>query len=194
MSGRGPSTYRIGTLAAMAIVLAACGGPQNETGGGSAAGETAAANAAESATLRNREGPAQADTLDLIIARLGTLEGEFVKSGPAASMQFTGDGSLLRSFLSFGDQAVHRLVDCMDRQEPARATYDENPVTLGLMCYAALRLTVYHEPVDESGDLTGEWAGFIDASASREDLIAAQRAWQNVLQDQAYVFYPPDTF
>src|SRR3546814_15058636 len=67
------------------------------------------------------------------------------------------------------------LVACIDDPRPARATLDGAPVTLGVVCYQALRLVAYVEA-------TG-WPGHIGPLASPAARRAAKRAWQAVLAE-----------
>jgi len=134
------------------------------------------------------------DSLQAMIERLAELEGSFDTGDVTGPLQFAGDRSFLRAFAQFGDSAVFRLVECMDRYEPAKATFNGKPVALGVMCYTALQSVAYYEHTDEHGDLTGEWAGYIDATASREEMLRAQNAWRKVIADSAYVLLPPPNF
>src|SRR3546814_19245300 len=65
------------------------------------------------------------------------------------------------------------LVACIDDPRPARATLDGAPVTLGVVCYQALRLVAY---VEAPG-----WPGHLAPLASPAHRSPAKPAWQAVL-------------
>jgi hypothetical protein len=74
-----------------------------------------------------------------------------------------------------------KLVDCIDDPRSAAATLDGKPVSLGVMCYQALRQTAYVE--------ADNWPGHIGPLAGPEARQAAKQAWQATLAEQRYVLH-----
>ena len=115
---------------------------------------------------------------------LARLPGNFTAwdQGP---WEFTGDAQVLRAFDEYGDSAVVRLVECLDRSEPARATAKGKPVPVGVMCYWALRRLAYFEWHEDPAYADG-WPGEIEPTASLEALRAAKQAWAAVVREKRY--------
>lgn len=120
-------------------------------------------------------------SLTALIDSLGALPGEFVLSGLV--WDFQGDTQMMNAIAAKGDSAVAALVDCLGNDQLARATVEGRRVPMGVMCYTTLQRTAYPlEP--EDGD--GSWPGFVEPTASVEELKKAQEAWRAVVADKAY--------
>ena len=74
---------------------------------------------------------------------------------------------------------VPALVACIDDPRPAAATLDGRPVSLGVMCYQALRQTAYVE--------ADNWPGHIGLFALPSERTAAKEAWQAALAEHRAV-------
>lgn len=122
--------------------------------------------------------------LQALLGSLARLPGDFTAwdQGP---WEFTGDAQLLRAFDDHGDSAVVRLVECLDRSEPARATAKGKSVPVGVMCYWALRRLAYFEWHEDPAYADG-WPGEIEPTASLEALRAAKQAWAAVVREKRY--------
>jgi hypothetical protein len=125
---------------------------------------------------------------DAVIRQLATVEGEFTRE-----WDFSGDNTIFRRIGSLsdsgavGDTAVAHLADCIGRTEPARATFRGSPISLGVVCYAALQHLAYHEEADSSGHLTPYWPGFLyTPEATPNQLAAAQRVWVKAAREGSY--------
>lgn len=79
------------------------------------------------------------------------------------------------------EEKLADLVTCIDDPRPAQATLDGQAVSLGVMCYQALRLFAYVEKAD--------WPGHIGPQAAPAERSAARAAWQAVLGEGAYVLH-----
>jgi len=128
-------------------------------------------------------------TLDSLIDRLRYVEGTFVNP-VAGRWDFTGDRSALVAFERFGDTAVARLVDCLDRPEFAAATVRARRVHMGYMCYAALARVAYYEwHQHQDVEKTPSWAGEVPATASADELRRAKAAWLIVANKRLYFLH-----
>jgi hypothetical protein len=128
---------------------------------------------------------ASADTLSVLVDSLTRLEGEFVAT-QVGTYEFSGDRSVLLAFTTYGDSAVAKLVDCIDRPDLAAARFRGSPVRVGFMCLTALEHTIYstkHEDADDP-----EWPGLVEPGADPAALRAAKKAWQEVVATKAYRF------
>lgn len=79
------------------------------------------------------------------------------------------------------EEKLPDLVACIDDPRPARATLDGKAVSLGVVCYQALRLLAYVEKPD--------WPGHIGPQATPAERRAAREAWQAVLKEGAYALH-----
>lgn len=79
------------------------------------------------------------------------------------------------------EQRLAELAACIDDPRPGRATLDGKAVSLGVMCYQALRLLAYVEQPD--------WPGHIGPLATPAERRTARAAWQAVLGEGAYVLH-----
>lgn len=126
-------------------------------------------------------------SLTALVDSLGRLPGDLASDqGP---WEFTGGNSIVSAFDQFsGDSVVVALVQCLDRKEPAKATARGRPVTLGVMCYWALRHLAYYEYYQYEGDPESpeRWAGQIDPTATPDQLRAAKEAWLKVVRERKY--------
>jgi hypothetical protein len=72
------------------------------------------------------------------------------------------------------------LVNCISDESPSHVLLKDSPVVLGVVCYEGLTKLIYFES-DSS-----RWAGYVDASATHQQLLAAQKAWRRVVQKKEY--------
>lgn len=86
------------------------------------------------------------------------------------------------------ETALRELIDCLDDTTPSRSTYAGKAVPVGVICYEAISVLAYHEPVDADGDIAPHWPGDVPPTATVEELQAAERAWRRVLKDKTYIF------
>lgn len=106
-------------------------------------------------------------------------EGRFIWEDARQDYIFSDRSGLFELLSPMPESDLPILVACIDDPRPARATLDGAPVTLGVVCYQALRLVAYVEA-------TG-WPGHIGPLASPAARSAAKRAWQAVLAEGRYV-------
>ena len=125
--------------------------------------------------------PVVQPSLSALLDSLARLPGEFRLVG--FQWQFSGDDHVFRSIADHRDSAVVHLVDCLDRVTPAAATVEGRRVPVGVLCYAALQRTAYST---EHEDGTGEWPGFLEPTATAEELTAAKTAWLEVVRTRRY--------
>lgn len=131
----------------------------------------------------------QAVPSDSLAALIGTLKhvpGRF-EQGVNGVMVFKGDRNIFRAIREFEDNAVVRLVACLDDTMQAAATSNGRNVLTGVMCDQALKATAYYEAVDERGDADPTWPGYISPDATATQLRAAKKAWEVVVRKRAYV-------
>jgi hypothetical protein len=119
------------------------------------------------------------------MGKLSSLAGSFEVRPATGVVRFRGETALFVAIADFKDEAVRRLVECLDASQPARATFRGAPVPLGAMCYEALRMTAYHEATDERGDVVPGWPGSI-RSPTLDQLRRAKAAWQDAVRRNAY--------
>ena len=123
------------------------------------------------------------DPLALLVDSLAKIPGEF-ESNPVGTFSFRGDETLFNAFYQYADSAVVALVECLGNSSPARATYEGRPVPIGYMCYSALIRMAYPTAFEDS---PGDWPGvLLNPAPSADELRAAQRAWEEVIAQDAY--------
>lgn len=165
-----------GTVVAVLYVGLACGRTEPERARAVPrvdSTDKAPANAAEGSDLSG------------LLARLRIASGHFELS-PQGNWVFRGDHDVLTAFIPFADSAVDSLVACLDDTTRARATAGGQRVAFGVMCYAALGRVASFEWGKEDEDSAGRWPGVIHPDDSPPDLLAAKRAWQDVLSARRY--------
>ncbi|MGD0886934.1 MAG: hypothetical protein ABSA46_18990 [Thermodesulfovibrionales bacterium] len=143
--------------------------------------------------------------LDNIVSILEALDGkfEYKEEGPflktktgfkrAGVTVFSGDdsafvhlGNIIDKYPDTAHKVITTLVDCIDSVKPTRATYKDKPVSLGIMCYEALRNICYYEATDKEGSIT-TWEGIVLPGATRGDLGAAKKAWEKIVKERSYI-------
>lgn len=127
------------------------------------------------------------DSLSKLIRALWETDGSFEPSGFGGSWVFNGDRSVIIAVARFEDSAVAPLIDCMGEFQPARATVNGRPVMRGTMCAEVLRIGVIYEATDSLGEFDDQWPGYTDPMATEGQLRAAQAAWRDVLDREAYI-------
>lgn len=175
-----------GATVAALVLTAACGpssksNPPQGTEGGQADSVTGPVPASGVAPA-SRTASAKSVTLSALLDSLRRVPGEFSLS-PASMWRFSGDPSVFVALFDYGDSAVARLVDCMDRSDPVIATLNGKPVVLGIMCATALQRIA---SASEHEDASDKWTGVIEPSATPVQLKAAKKAWQEVVARKAY--------
>jgi hypothetical protein len=109
------------------------------------------------------------------------FEGSFRWDAPQRAHVFSNRPGLAALLEPSPEQRLAALAACIDDPRPARATLDGKAVSLGVMCYQALRLLAYVEKPD--------WPGHIGPLATPAERRAARAAWQAVLDDGAYALH-----
>ena len=123
-----------------------------------------------------------ADSLGVLTANLQQLRGSY-SIGAHGQWVFSGDRKLFEVIAAHGDSAVARLVDCLDNTTAALATVEGRPVSMGVLCYEALRFTAYAEP---EGIDSGEWPGTVMPTTTGQGLRDAKAAWLKVVRQRGY--------
>jgi len=126
---------------------------------------------------------------------LATIEGRFGWRPEANAHDYSKWEELINAALAQSPGAerdnppeslLAELVDCFDDSSPSSSIFRDQTIPLGWVCYAALTGLVYHEEVDENGDIT-RWDGYPKFPASLQDMKAAKAAWQKVLIKKTYL-------
>jgi hypothetical protein len=143
----------------------------------------------QAATTSVVNAEARSDSLPLLIEQLRSIEGVF-RISAGGVWEFSGDRQLFEQIRLFRDAAVEQLVRCLERSEETRTLAQESFVPLGVLCYEVLTDIAYHEAVDSTGGIDGEWPGYILPTASLIEIRAARRAWADVVQNRSYILYP----
>lgn len=112
---------------------------------------------------------------------LQRFEGSFRWDAARGEHDFSDRPGLAALLGAAPEQRLPELAACIDDPRPARATLDGKAVSLGVMCYQALRLLAYVEQPD--------WPGHIGPLATPAERRAARAAWQAVLEEGAYVLH-----
>lgn len=119
--------------------------------------------------------------------QLATLSGHYVWNSQEKMYVYTNPSGLDEIAQAYDlETLLPQLVSCMDNATPTQSTLNHEAVPLGVLCYQAITLLVYHEEVNEGGDLL-DWPGYIHLPASPADLKAAQEAWRKVISEKNYV-------
>jgi hypothetical protein len=126
------------------------------------------------------QGPA--DSLGVLTGNLGQLPGSY-SIGAHGQWVFSGDRKLFEAIAAHEDSAVARLVDCLDDTTAAIATVEGRPVSVGVLCYEALRFAAYAEP---EGIDSGEWPGTVMPTTTGQGLRDAKAAWLKVVRQRGY--------
>ncbi len=157
---------RVIAMAAV-IVLVGCPSPVRE-----AASDEGSATAAESP----------------LIEALAEIPGRF-EQAPGADAWIYSHAVEIEAMLSDREphSSLEELVACLDDRRPSASVLRGDRVSVGIVCYQALRQTAYFEPADADGDIVPDWPGDIPPDALLEDLLAAQQAWIAVLDKRSYI-------
>ena len=147
---------------------------------------------AATSTSVERSGVSDDDAIAALTRGLWDAMGSFTASHPAAG-DFHGDRAPFEALTEYADSSADRahalirnLVACMSDTAPANARYRDQAISRGMMCYIGLLSLASYEPTDESGELTGEWVGYVPIDATAEQLRAAQAAWQELVNTDGY--------
>lgn len=120
--------------------------------------------------------------------RLANISGEYVWNNQENGYFYNKKTELNRILSEEStEKTLPLLVQCMDNPSPSNSTLAGQPVSVGILCYEALTLLVYHEPVDAEGDIALNWPGYLTLPASTENISDAKKAWQKVVQDRTYI-------
>jgi hypothetical protein len=122
-----------------------------------------------------------------LVVSLGNVHGEYAlnkESGACDYSRKMAFDSIIRQF----DQntILDTLVNYMDDTTSSKSVFEGKPVMVGVLCYEALSLLIYYEPVDEKGDIAVSWQGFIKPGVTPDELKAAKEAWKQVLQSRTF--------
>ena len=86
-------------------------------------------------------------------------------------------------------QVLPVLVACIDDKSLTKTQLNGKFVMLGILCYQALTQIVYYEHAsDRSGDIATNWPGHITPVATLDQLRSAKKAWQQVLDNNTFIF------
>jgi hypothetical protein len=125
--------------------------------------------------LAGGTGPARADGLeDALLA----LEGRFEWHAGRAGFVFSDRPALAAPLEPAPEAQLATLAACTDDPRPARATLEGQAVSLGALCYQALRLVAYVE--------TAGWPGHIGPQAGPAERLKAREAWQAAIAGGHY--------
>lgn len=144
-------------------------------------------SAQDSATLTSHvPGLSTTDSLNALFARLPLVPGVLGER----IADFVGDRSIFEAISAFGDSAVPRLVNCLDRTDATHVTLHDRPVSLGELCVVVLDLTAYYEAFDErplnDPQRYDPWAGDVSLPATPQQLRVAKAAWLIVLKHHGF--------
>lgn len=114
------------------------------------------------------------------------IEGEFRWDAARQDYVFSNRPGLAALLSPSAEANLPALVACIDDARPARATLGGRPVSLGVVCYAALRLMAYVEAPAEGGE---GWPGHIGPLATPDERRAAREAWESALAEGRYVLH-----
>ncbi|GAB4354967.1 MAG: hypothetical protein Kow00114_05040 [Kiloniellaceae bacterium] len=106
---------------------------------------------------------------------LRSFEGRFAWDAGRQDYIFSDRPGLAALIDPVTDDTLAALVACIDDPRPAAATLDGAPVSLGALCYQALRQSAYVEAEN--------WPGYIGPLADPEARATAKRAWQAALAE-----------
>jgi hypothetical protein len=84
------------------------------------------------------------------------------------------------------DATIRDLVQCLDDKTPSATTLKDEHVAVGVLCHEALGLIVYYEAAAPNGAPDANWPGYVEPTATAEELAAAKRAWSEVVERRAY--------
>lgn len=112
---------------------------------------------------------------------LRAFEGRFDWDAARQDYIFSDRPGLAALIEPVAEGSLAALVDCIDDPRPAAATLDGKPVTLGALCYQALRQSAYVE--------ADNWPGHIGPLADPAARKAAKQAWQQALSERRYVLH-----
>ena len=125
--------------------------------------------------LAGNTGPARAAGVeDALLA----LEGRFEWHAVRADFVFSDRPALAALLEPAPEAQLATLAACIDDPRPARATLEGQAVSLGVLCYQALRLVAYVE--------TAGWQGHIGPQAGPAERRKAREAWQAAIADGHY--------
>ena len=150
-----------------------------------------AASPSGNPTSRRQTPPANSMSLIALVDSLTLVHGEFRRQALRPyGYEFVGSPDVIRALRAYQADAVKALIGCLDREDLAAATLAGQRVRVGIMCYHALTSFTYVERTDENGDSDPNWVGYVDASAGIEQLRAAKREWERLLDPPGYIMMP----
>ncbi|WP_193368652.1 hypothetical protein [Pelagibius marinus] len=123
-------------------------------------------------------GPAAAAPLE---DDLLAFEGRFQWQDARRDYVFSDRPGLAGLLEPITEDKLSALAGCIDDPRLAAARLDGKAVTLGVMCYQALRLFAYVEREN--------WPGHIGPLATPEERRAAKQAWRTALAEHRYVLH-----
>ena len=127
--------------------------------------------------------PTEAEVLRNALLSLG---GQYTKDAQG-KYQYS-DKIKLDAVITKGDQDknLNSLVSCMDDATSSQTLLEGKAVMLGVLCNQAVTQLVYYEQTDKHGDVA-QWPGYIAPTATIEELRAAKKAWQAVLENKSFI-------
>jgi hypothetical protein len=135
----------------------------------------------------NNESSQKSKWKNPLIESIANFSGEYTLIKESGAFDYSlkiALDSLTRQF----DQntILDTLVNYMDDTASSKSVYEGKPVMVGVLCFEALSLLIYYEPVDETGDIARDWKGFIKPGATPAELKTAKEAWKKVLQSKTF--------
>lgn len=124
-----------------------------------------------------------------VLFSLAKLEGKYVWNTETKKFIYSKKLEIER-ILSASDRnkVIHVLAKCIGDVSLSSSVLNGNKVKLGVVCYEALSQTIYHEPLQENGDIALNWAGHVLPNASASELEAAKNAWIEAIVLKKYNF------
>jgi hypothetical protein len=121
------------------------------------------------------------------VISLANYNGEYILKNETGAGDFSGKlafDSIIRQY----DQKtiIDTLIKYMDDTAASKSVYQGKPVMTGVLCYEALSILIYYEPLDNNGDIALSWEGFVKPGSTTSELKAAKVAWEKVRKEKTY--------
>jgi hypothetical protein len=132
----------------------------------------------------------KAGSLGDVRSAVADVRGSFVVDANSGQYSFDQRVTLDRLVRAPSDTAalIDSLVACLDDPRPSASVFRSRPVATGVMCHEALRMLIYYEPSDSTGDVAPRWPGTVGPDATTDQLLSAKREWGRVVRSKTYSF------
>jgi len=128
------------------------------------------------------QGRTPGDSVAILVKELAAQHAQFKESH--AIGDFTGNktpfDALRALYEQAGEPVLLSLTNCFTDTHHTSLRYRNKPLSRGGLCYLMIHNLVYHEDDDD------DWPGNYFGPLSRRRLVAAQRAWRDVIHKHAY--------